>query len=51
MYLANRYTAKAISGWVLLAKYISTSMALRYGNSLPNISSPSSLGLGIFLYV
>jgi hypothetical protein len=40
-YLASKFTAKAISGLVLFARYISTPMALRYGYSEPKTSSPS----------
>ncbi len=39
--LANRLTAKAISGRVQLARYIRAPIALRYGTSGPTISSLS----------
>src|SRR4051812_25869450 len=45
MYLASKLTANAMSGLVHFAGYISAPMALRYGNSGPNISSSSPLGL------
>jgi hypothetical protein len=41
LYLVSRFTAKAISGIVLFARYISASMTLRYGYLEPNTSSPS----------
>jgi hypothetical protein len=44
LYLASKFTAKAISGLVLLARYINAPMALRYEYSEPNTSSPSSHG-------
>jgi hypothetical protein len=44
LYLASRLTVKAISGLVLLARYISGPMLLRYGYSEPNTSSPSYSG-------
>jgi hypothetical protein len=44
LYLVSLFTAKAISGLVLLARYISALMALRYGYSEPNTSSPSWRG-------
>jgi hypothetical protein len=34
-----------MSGLILFARYINTSMALRYEYSYPNTSSPSSFGL------
>ena len=40
--LANKFTAKAISGLVLFARYISAPMALRYGTSRPKNSSSFS---------
>jgi hypothetical protein len=44
LYLASKFTAKAISGLVLFARYVSASMTLRYGYSEPNTSSPSWCG-------
>jgi hypothetical protein len=44
IYLVSKFTAKAISGLVLFARYISTPMALRYGYLDPNTSSPSWSG-------
>jgi hypothetical protein len=41
LYLAGKFTVKAISGLVLFARYISAPMTLRYGYSEPNTSSPS----------
>ena len=43
--LASKFTTKAMSGLVLLARYINAPMALRYGTYGPRISSPSSRGL------
>jgi hypothetical protein len=40
LYLASRITAKAISGLLLFARYISALMTLRYGYSEPNTSYP-----------
>jgi hypothetical protein len=42
--LASKFTAKAISGLVLFARYISAPIALRYGYSEPNTYSPSCHG-------
>ncbi|KAL3627706.1 hypothetical protein CASFOL_029069 [Castilleja foliolosa] len=39
-----KFTAKAISGLVQLARYIKAPIALRYGTSVPRSSSFSSLG-------
>jgi hypothetical protein len=44
VYLASRFTAKVISGLVLLARYISAPMTLRYGYSELNTCSPSWRG-------
>jgi hypothetical protein len=49
LYLASKFTAKAISGLVLFARYISAPIALRYGYSGPKISSPSSRGRRILI--
>ena len=43
LYLANKLTENAISGRVLLARYINTPIALRYGTSGPRISSLSPM--------
>jgi hypothetical protein len=40
----GKFTAKAVSGLVLFARYISAPIALRYGYSGPKVSSPSSHG-------
>ena len=51
LYLANRFTTNAMSGLVQFAKYMSAPTALKYGNSGPRTSSPSSLGRkGSFSY-
>ena len=42
--MANKLTKKAIFGQVQLARYISTSMALRYDTSGPSNYSPFSQG-------
>ena len=42
--LANRLTAKAISGQVQYARYIRAPIALRYGTYRPTISSLFSQG-------
>jgi hypothetical protein len=39
--VASKFTVKVISGLVLFARYISVSIALRYGYSEPNTYSPS----------
>jgi hypothetical protein len=44
LYPVSKFTAKAISGLVLLARYISALMALRYGYLEPNTSSPAWRG-------
>jgi hypothetical protein len=41
LYLASKFTVKAISSLILLARYISALMSLRYGYPEPNTSSPS----------
>jgi hypothetical protein len=43
--LARQLTTKAILGLVLFVKYISAPIALRYGYSDHNTSSPSCFGL------
>jgi hypothetical protein len=40
LYLASKFIAKAILSLVLFTIYISAPMALRYGYSEPNTSSP-----------
>ena len=45
LYLANKVTANDIPGLVQFARYTSALIALRYGNSRPNISSSLPLGL------
>ena len=42
--LANKFTAKAISGRIEFARYISAPIALRYGTSGPRSFSFSPLG-------
>ncbi|KAK9115980.1 hypothetical protein Sjap_014927 [Stephania japonica] len=42
LYLASRLTAKAISGLVQFARYISAPIALKYGTSGPISSSSLS---------
>jgi hypothetical protein len=44
LYLVSKFTAKAISDLILLARYISAPMTLRYGYLEPNTSSPSWCG-------
>jgi hypothetical protein len=44
LYLASKLIAKAISDLVLLARYISVPMSLRYEYSELNTSSPSWCG-------
>jgi hypothetical protein len=44
LYLVSKFTTKAILGLVLFARYISAPMALSYGYSKPNTSSPSWRG-------
>jgi hypothetical protein len=41
LYLASKFTAKAISDLVLFVRYISAVIALRYGYLELNTSSPS----------
>jgi hypothetical protein len=41
LYFISRFTAKAISGLVLLRRYISVLIAFRYEYSKHNTSSPS----------
>jgi hypothetical protein len=41
LYLTSKFTVKAISSLVLFTRYITGSMALRYGYSEPNTSYPS----------
>ena len=48
MYLANKFTKNALYGKVLLAKYISPTIALRYGTSRQRSSSFLSRGRNIF---
>ena len=40
LYLANKLTEKAMSGYVQLARYISTPISLSYGTSRPSNYSP-----------
>ncbi|KAK9167068.1 hypothetical protein Scep_002259 [Stephania cephalantha] len=42
LYLASRLTAKAMSGLVQFARYISAPIALKYGTSGPSSSSSLS---------
>jgi NhaP-type Na+/H+ or K+/H+ antiporter len=44
LYFPSKFTVKTISGLVLLARYISALMTLRYGYSEPNTSSSSWRG-------
>jgi hypothetical protein len=43
LYLASKFTENEMLGLVQFAVYITSPMALRYGTSGPNNSSPSSL--------
>lgn len=45
LYFASRFTVNAMSGLVQFAKYMSAPIALKYENSGPRTSTPSSLGL------
>ncbi len=49
LYLANKFTENAISGLVLLARYISAPIALRYGTSGPRSSLYYYLEVEIYL--
>ena len=50
LYLASKLTEDAMSGLVQFARYISASIALRYGTSGPRNSSFSSLGRNVSLF-
>jgi hypothetical protein len=47
----HKLTANVMSGLVLFARYISAPMTLRYENSGPNTSSPSSHGLNGSVFI
>ena len=50
MYLANKFTKNAIFSLVLLTRYISASIALRYGTSGPKNSLLLSQGRNISFF-
>jgi hypothetical protein len=51
LYLISKFTANAMSERELFAKYISALITLRYENSEPKISSPSSFGQKGYLFI
>ena len=51
LYLANKFIENATSGLVLLARYISAPIALRYGTFGLRSSSLSSQGRNIFFLI